>query len=345
MGKSRTYGLHTDASHRFERGVSPDLQERALQRATQLIVDICGGEVAEVNDVISDPKLLDRSAIILKSSDIMRHLGISVEASRVTDILQRLGCSVDTTDGEWSVVPPVFRFDISREVDLIEEIARVYGYDKIPAVLRPMEPRIARKLETEVDEDRLRHLLVAKGYREAVTYSFVPAEVEQMLNPDHQAIRLANPISEELAIMRSTLWSGLLPAVAKNLNRQQSRVRLFETGLNFVNSDSGILQRKQLAGVITGSRSNEYWEAKSANVDFFDVKGDVEVLLAEATKHTYNFTAVEHPALHPGQSAQITMGEKVVGWVGALHPRLEKAFGLSQSVCSQNSHQFVEILR
>ena len=332
MGKSRTYGLHTDASHRFERGVSPDLQERALQRATQLIVDICGGEVAEVNDVISDPKLLDRSAITLKSSDIMRHLGISVEASRVTDILQRLGCSVETTDGEWSVVPPVFRFDISREVDLIEEIARVYGYDKIPAVLRPMEPRIARKLETEVDEDRLRHLLVAKGYQEAVTYSFVPPEVEQMLNPDHQAIRLANPISEELAIMRSTLWSGLLPAVAKNLNRQQSRVRLFETGLNFVNSDTGILQRKQLAGVITGSRSNEYWEAKSANVDFFDVKGDVEVLLAEATKHTYNFTAVEHPALHPGQSAQITMGEKVVGWVGALHPRLEKAFGLSQSV-------------
>ena len=332
MGKSRTYGLHTDASHRFERGVSPDLQERALQRATQLIVDICGGEVAAVNDVISNAKLLERESISLKASDIVRHLGISVDASRVTDILQRLGCTVDVSNESWSVVPPVFRFDISREVDLIEEIARVYGYDKIPSRLRPMTPRIARKLETEVNDDVLRHLLVAKGYREAVTYSFVPAEVEQMLNPEHRPIRLANPISEELAIMRSTLWSGLLPALVKNLNRQQTRVRLFETGLNFVNSDTGILQRKQLAGVITGPRSVEHWGAKANNVDFFDIKGDVEVLLAEATGHSYNFAAVEHPALHPGQSAKITVGDKSVGWVGALHPRLEKVFGLSQSV-------------
>lgn len=332
MGKSRTYGLHTDASHRFERGVSPDLQERALQRATQLIIDICGGEVAKVNDVISNPKLLDRSAITLNASDIVRHLGISVEASRVTDILERLGCAVDATETSWSVVPPVFRFDISREVDLIEEIARVYGYDKIPSRLRPMTPRIARKLETQVNDDVLRHLLVAKGYREAVTYSFVPAEIEEMLSPSHEPIRLANPISEELAIMRSTLWSGLLPALVKNLNRQQTNVRLFETGLNFVNSDKGILQRKQLAGVITGARRAEHWDGKSTNVDFFDVKGDVESLLAEATQNTYDFAAVAHPALHPGQSAQITVNGNPVGWIGALHPRLEKAFGLSQSV-------------
>ena len=332
MGKSRLYGLHTDASHRFERGVSPDLQETALQRATQLIVDICGGEVAEISDVISNPDLLSRSAITLKASDIVRHLGLSVEADRVTDILQRLGCVVEVSDDAWSVVPPVFRFDISREVDLVEEIARVYGYDKIPSRLRPMEPRIARKLETEVTDDVLRQILVTKGYREAVTYSFVPAEVEAMLNPSHTPIRLANPISEELAIMRSTLWSGLLPALVKNLNRQQSRVRLFETGLNFVNGDSGILQRKQLAGVITGSRNEEYWGEKATNVDFYDIKGDVEALLAEATACQYQFEAVSHPALHPGQSAKITVNNQTVGWVGALHPRLEKSFGLSQSV-------------
>ncbi len=332
MGKSRTYGLHTDASHRFERGVSPDLQERALQRATQLIVDICGGEVATVNDVISNDQLLQRDTITLNASDIVRHLGVTVDASRVTDILQRLGCKVDVGAASWSVVPPVFRFDIAREVDLIEEVARIYGYDKIPSRLRPMTPRIARKLETEVNEDTLRSLLVAKGYREAVTYSFVPADVEQMLSPQHKPIRLANPISEELAIMRSTLWSGLLPALAKNLNRQQSRVRLFETGLNFVNSDSGILQRKQLAGVITGPRSIESWQEKATDVDFFDIKGDVEALLAEATQNAYAFAAVQHPALHPGQSAQITMGDRPIGWVGSLHPRLEKAFGLSQSV-------------
>ncbi|RVU84455.1 phenylalanine--tRNA ligase subunit beta [Leucothrix sargassi] len=332
MGKSRTYGLHTDASHRFERGVSPDLQVKAMQRATQLIVDICGGEVAAINDVVSNPELLSRDSITLKATDIVRHLGIEVEAARVTDILTRIGCDVSASDDSWTVVPPVFRFDISREVDLIEEIARVYGYDKIPSRLRPMTPVIARKLETEVNDDVLRQLLVDQGYREAVTYSFVPSETEKMLNPASEQIRLANPISEELAIMRSTLWSGLLPALVKNLNRQQSRVRLFEVGLNFVQSDAGIQQRKQLAGVITGTRSTEHWDTKPQNVDFYDIKGHVEQLLAEASETKYHFIPVAHPALHPGQSAQITDGENVVGWVGALHPRLEKAFGVSQSV-------------
>ena len=332
MGKSRTYGLHTDSSHRFERGVSPDLQVKALQRATQLIVEICGGDVGPINDVISNPELLTRSAIILKKSDILRHLGIEVDAERVTDILTRLGCVVEVSDAEWSVVPPVFRFDISREVDLVEEVARIYGYDKIPSRLRPMTPRITAVPETQVREDVLRRILVSEGYREAVTYSFVPAEMELMLNPAHQQIRLANPISEELAIMRSTLWSGLLPALVKNLNRQQTRVRLFEMGLNFVNGESGIQQRKQLAGVITGTLNPEHWDTKARAVDFFDIKGHVERLLAEATETKYHFAAVAHPALHPGQSAQILDNDHVVGWVGCLHPRLEKALGISQNV-------------
>jgi len=332
MGKSRTYGLHTDSSHRFERGVSPDLQAKALQRATQLIVEICGGDVGPINDVISNPELLTRSAITLKKSDILRHLGIEVDAERVTDILTRLGCVVEVSDTEWSVVPPVFRFDISREVDLVEEVARIYGYDKIPSRLRPMTPRITAVPETQVREDVLRRILVSEGYREAVTYSFVPAEMELMLNPAHQQIRLANPISEELAIMRSTLWSGLLPALVKNLNRQQTRVRLFEMGLNFVNGESGIQQRKQLAGVITGTLNTENWDTKARAVDFFDIKGHVERLLAEATETKYHFAAVAHPALHPGQSAQILDNEHVVGWVGCLHPRLEKALGISQNV-------------
>ncbi len=332
MGKSRTYGLHTDSSHRFERGVSPDLQVKALQRATQLIVEICGGDVGPINDVISNPELLTRSAITLKKSDILRHLGIEVDAERVTDILTRLGCVVEVSDAEWSVVPPVFRFDISREVDLVEEVARIYGYDKIPSRLRPMTPRITAVPETQVREDVLRRILVSEGYREAVTYSFVPAEMELMLNPAHQQIRLANPISEELAIMRSTLWSGLLPALVKNLNRQQTRVRLFEMGLNFVNGESGIQQRKQLAGVITGTLNPENWDTKARAVDFFDIKGHVERLLAEATETKYHFAAVAHPALHPGQSAQILDNEHVVGWVGCLHPRLEKALGISQNV-------------
>ena len=332
MGKARTYGLHTDSSHRFERGVSPDLQRKAMQRATQLIIEICGGKAGEITDIETREDLQHRNTIAFKRSSIKRHLGIEVEDSRVEDIMTRLGCNVETAKSGWYITPPIFRFDLATQEDVVEEIARIYGYDNIPSRLRPLIPLIIPDEETQVEEETLRNLLVTRGYQEAITYSFVPPEMETLLNPSHKQITLDNPISEELSIMRSTLWSGLLPVIEKNLKRQQSRVRLFETGLSFVNNDEGMSQRKKMAGAITGSLYPEHWDKSPQLVDFYDIKGDVEALLSESNAENYQFEAVEHPALHPGQAAKIVSNNQIIGFVGALHPRIEKKFGLSQPV-------------
>ena len=332
MGKARQYGLHTDSSHRFERGVSPDLQIKGLERATQLIVEICGGKVGPITDIKAKDHLIERDVIAFESRRIKRHLGIEVESKRVVDILSRLGCELEEMEAGLKVKPPIFRFDLATPEDLVEEVARIYGYDNIPARLRPMEPLIARKEETLVDLDSLRNILVQRGYQEAITYSFVPPDVEASLSPMQEPIKLSNPISEELSIMRSTLWSGLIPALDKNVKRQQSRVRFFETGLSFIKTDEGLTQRQKIAGAITGNLHSETWNAKSQPVDFFDIKGDVEALLAEASGQNFDFVISDHSALHPGQSANITYKKQVVGVCGALHPSVEKKLNLDQQV-------------
>ncbi len=332
MGKSRKYGLHTDSSHRFERGVSPDLQVKAIERATELITAICGGEVGPFNDVSTTNDLQQRDSIYFERRRIKRHLGIEIDDTRIKDILARLGCEVEAVENGWTITPPVFRFDLSTPEDFVEEVARIYGYDNIPARLRPMEPCIARKEETLIDEHTWRNILVSRGYQEAITYSFVPPEVESLLSPDQEQITLSNPISEELSVMRSTLWSGLIPALDKNVKRQQSRVRFFETGLSFLKTTEGLTQRKKLAGAITGNVYPEQWNADSRNVDFFDLKGDVEALLREATGQVFEFIKSDHPSLHPGQSANIVSNGQVVGVCGALHPAVEKKLDLDQQV-------------
>ena len=332
MGKARSYGLHTDASQRFERGVSPDLQRKALERATQLIVDICGGKVGDITDISTRNDLQHREPINFKRDTIKRHLGITVDDLRVKDIISRLGCTLENNDTGWLITPPIFRFDLATPEDIVEEIARIYGYDNIPARLNPMVPLIVPQEETKVSESTLRNVLVARGYQEAITYSFVSPKMELLLNPSHDDIKLANPISEDLSTMRSTLWSGLIPAVDKNLKRQQPRVRFFETGLSFINGDEGIIQRKKIAGIITGSRYPTHWDKSPETIDFYDIKGDVEALLAESRANDYHFIPVAHAALHPGQSAQIITDEKPIGWVGALHPRIEKKLGLNQAI-------------
>lgn len=333
MGKARSYGLHTDSSHRFERGVSPDLQLKAIERATQLIVDICGGKVGPVTDVTANEELLIKAPINFERRRIKRHLGIEVDDARVEDIMSRLGCKVENNSDGWNITPPIFRFDLKTPEDLVEEVARIYGYDNIPALLRPMEPRIALKEEQLLSEDSLRQVLVSRGYREAITYSFVPPAIESLLAPDSEQIKLVNPISEDLSVMRSTLWSGLIPALDKNVKRQQQRVRLFETGLSFQTSDKGLPeQRKKIAGVITGSLYLEGWNNDSCVVDFFDVKGDVEALLAEASGQNFDFVAAEHKTLHPGQSASIMSDGETIGYCGALHPVVQKKLNLDQQV-------------
>ena len=252
--------------------------------------------------------------------------------------MTRLGCQVETADNGWNITPPIFRFDLATPEDVVEEIARIYGYDNIPALLRPMEPRIALKSETQVREESLHNVLVERGYQEAITYSFVPPEVEALLadNSLEDQISLSNPISEELSVMRSTLWSGLIPALDKNVKRQQSRVRFFETGLSFQRTDdaknNNLVQRKKLAGAITGSLYKEQWNSEARKVDFFDLKGDVEALLAKASGNEFEFVAADHAALHPGQSANIMLGDKLVGVMGALNPSVEAKLDLDQAV-------------
>ncbi len=331
-GKARSYGLHTDSSHRFERGVSPDLQVRAIQRASQLIVDICGGEVAEVVDIINDDQLLVRSPIHLREKRVERVLGITIPSSKIEMILQRLGCEITATDEGWSVIPPVFRFDMSIEVDLIEELARINGYDQIPAKLRDMKPLVVQSSEADVKLDVFHKVLTSLGYQEVVSYSFVDEKIEQLLSPELEATRLANPISAELSVMRTTLWSGLLKTVSYNLKRQQSRVRVFETGLTFIKTAEGLLQRKKISGAITGTKNDAQWSQQARQVDFFDIKGDVEALLAEVVGRQFEFEIEAHTALHPGQSAKVVYDNETVGWVGALHPNLEKELNLGQVI-------------
>ncbi len=331
-GKARNYGLQTDASYRYERGVAVDLVETALERATQLIIAICGGEAGPVVDVCADPSVLTRPTVKLRRARISRILGITLDDVTVSAILQRLGCTQQATADGWEVQPPYSRFDISIEEDLIEELARVQGYATVPTQLRPLPPQVTVPSEQRTRLSSLRAPLLARGYQEAVTYSFVDAEIEDLLAPGSTEILLANPISADLGRMRTTIWSGLLRAVQYNLNRQQNRVRLFEHGPVFSKADGNISQASKLSGVITGSLYPEQWGTDNRKVDFYDLKGDVESILAQATAQQFHFVPVAHPALHPGQCAEMVTDSGVVGWLGALHPRLEAKLDLEQGV-------------
>ncbi len=333
MGKARSYGLQTDSSARFERGVDPSLPVQAMERATQLILDICGGEAGNVVDTCADNGVLTRKSILLRSQRIQRVLGVVMDDTTVEGVLSRLHCEYSRTAEGWQVLAPLARFDIALEVDLIEELARVLGYDAIPAVLRPRPPVITQPSEKSVAQASLRHLLVARGYQEAVTFSFVDPKMEALLAPGADNIALANPISADLGVMRSTLWSGLVRAVAYNLNRQQNRVRLFEVGPAFYQDEEGKPQQKtMLSGAITGNIAPEQWAQANRAVDFYDLKGDVEAILEQITGTTFYFAPVAHAVLHPGQSAQIMTMDAVVGWMGMLHPVLEEKLGIAQPV-------------
>ncbi|MDD5392901.1 MAG: phenylalanine--tRNA ligase subunit beta [Thiothrix sp.] len=333
MGKARSYGLQTDSSARFERGVDPDMPVQAMERATQLIVDICGGEVGTLVDTCADSSVLQRKTILLRPERIRRVLGVTMDDATVEGVLSRLHCEFSKGEVGWQVQAPLARFDLGIEEDLIEELARVRGYDEIPAELRPRAPCITQPSETAVGRDSLRNLLVARGYQEAVTFSFVDPKMEETLAPAVNAIALANPISADLGVMRSTLWSGLLRSVSYNLNRQQGRVRLFEIGPAFYQDEAGKpQQRTMLSGAITGNLYPEQWGQVNRPVDFYDLKGDVEALLERVTGTQFYFAPVAHAALHPGQSAEIMTMGAVVGWMGMLHPRIEEKLGIEQPV-------------
>jgi phenylalanyl-tRNA synthetase beta chain len=330
-GQGRRYKIHTDSLHRFERGVDPEIQFRAIERATRLLLEIAGGTPGPVT--VAGESAGAAAAVRLRRSRLVRLLGAEIGAREVADILQRLGMTLNESGhDEWQVTPPSWRYDIAIEADLIEEIARIHGYAHLP--LRPQQvslPAVSHS-ESRVDEARIRECLVHRGYQEAVTYSFVDPAFQASLAPDLEAINLDNPIAAPFAQMRTTLWSSLLPAWLHNVQRQQGRVRLFELGMRFVRDSRaahGIRQEPMLAGLISGVARPEQWAMPARPADFYDLKADVEALLRlggqfDHYRITQPAAGQQHPALHPGQCARVVRARdgKAIGWLGRLSPEL-----------------------
>ena len=321
-GRARHYGLSSEAAYRFERGVDPALTSQAMERATQLLIEIVGAKVGPVKE--SRAPAAKPASIPLRQARVKKILGMTITAAEITSILQRLGMRFHQAgEGTWQVTPPSWRFDIHREVDIIEELARVHGYAKIPDAFPKTEQHFLPAPESEIPLSRLRYFLVDRDYHEAITYSFTSPQLQQAIDPQQTPLVLRNPISNELSVMRTSLWPGLLNAAIYNQKRQQSRVRLFETGLCFRTQQGKLSQDPYLATIATGNSVAEQWGLAAKPLDFFTVKSDIESLLGLTGQlASSQFIPAEHPALHPGQSCQIVQGEKNIGFFGALHPKL-----------------------
>lgn len=324
-GRARGYGLHTDASHRYERGVDPALQRSALERATALIVDIAGGRPGPVTEQVAEEKLPRPATIELSAERVAKILGAPLDAATIENILTRLGMTLEGQgEGRWAVTAPSWRFDMAIQEDLIEELARVYGYDRLPSRVPAGSPADEAEPEATLPLRRVSDLLRDLGYLEAIIYSFVAPELLAKVDPRHQPLALLNPISADLGVMRTTLMAGLLNAAERNLNRQSDRLRLFETGLRFVPEADGLKQQPMVAGLLYGSARPAHWGdgGKPPSLDFYDLKGDVEALLALSDPEAFTFVPGSHPALHPGQCAELLRDGESVGHLGRLHPRL-----------------------
>ena len=336
-GKARNYGKHTDSSHRFERGVDSELQVSAIERATALMLDICGGNPGPVSVTESAKHLPTLATIRLRDERLAQQLGVSIAPADVDDMLTRLGLILVERNDESSVwVAPSWRFDLAIEQDLVEEVARIYGYNNLPTSTPMMALELEPNAESVQGISLFRAQLVGRGYQEVISYSFVDPELQKMIEPNLVAVPLVNPISADMGVMRTSLWPGLLNTAVYNLNRQQSRVRIFEVGQCFVPGQEGassLTQNTMLGGLLCGSRSPIGWTAGKDKVDFYDIKGDIEGLTGlTGLQHTFSFNAALHPALHPGQCAQLTRNGEAIGWVGQLHPRIKSSLGIDPDV-------------
>ncbi len=331
-GRARDYGLHTDSSHRFERGVDHQLQELAIERATALLLGIVGGEPGPVvltEDIDNKPA---GRKVELRKARIESYLGMRFTDEEATDILTRIGLNViDSSDSSWTFAVPSYRFDISIEEDLLEELARVYGYNRLTTRTPKVAINLPETPEAKIGLPAARSQLIALGYQEAIAYSFIEPQLNKLFDPDVEPVALRNPISADMAVMRTSLWPGLISLLKHNINRQQPRVRLFETGQRFVPVEGGLNQEPVIAGLIYGSKMPEGWAGDAEGVDFYDLKGDVEALLSIAG-NDFTFTADKHNALHPGQTASVSRNGEVIGYLGALHPQLQQELGLNQPV-------------
>ena len=332
-GRARQYGLHTDSSHRFERGVDFMLQHKAMERATALLLEICGGEAGEICEAVSEQHLPKLKQVQLRRAKLDSLLGHHIDTPIVTQIFERLGLAVQYADDVWTVTSASWRFDIEIEEDLIEEVARIYGYNSIPNNAPLAHLHMKDIPEYLLEMARMRTAFVDSDYQEIVSYSFVDPEVQQLLHPEQNALILPNPISREMSAMRVSLLPGLLTTTAYNQNRQQNRVRIFESGLRFIpdaTAENGIRQEYVIGALIVGDKRPVHWEHKGENVDFFDLKGDLERILS-LTKagNRLRFVAKSYAALHPGQSAAIMLDDKEIGFIGTVHPKVVQQLGLS----------------
>ena len=334
-GTARRFGLHTDASHRFERGVDFELPRQAMERATALLLEVVGGAAGPVTESLAQDALPERATVALREGRLNALLGAVIEPVDVDQVLERLDFVVQARDAQddgvtWRITAPTHRFDVACEADLVEEVCRIYGYNRIEsrrpqAALELMQVPLDRGSETE-----LKRHMSALGYHEAITYSFVDPKLQGMLDPGAKPLALANPMSSEQSVMRTNLLPGLLDALRFNVARQQDSVRLFELGLCFSGAQAAE-QTLTLGGVVWGRRHPEAWSQPNAAVDFFDVKGDVERLFAWSGAQVA-YAPLTDPVLHPGQAAAVSVDGAQVGRFGRLHPEIEHALDTPRPV-------------
>lgn len=326
-GKSRQYGFGSDSSFRFERGIDWQLQADAIERATQLILEICGGKAGK--PIEATGKLPEHKSVTARLSRVEKVLGVSIPAERIHTILTHLGLNPQATEDGFTVTSPSFRFDIEIEADLIEEIGRIYGYENIPDDQTSGRLSMLALPETRQPRFAIYQHMAARGYQEIVSYAFVNQDWEQDFAANTNPIRLQNPLAAQYAVMRSTLIGGLIEVLQNNLNRKQNRVRLFEIARVFhKRADGTVEQTERLGGLAYGTALPEQWGVSSRAVDFYDIKGDIESLMAGKN---IEFIQAQHPALHPARTANIQINGKTVGFIGELHPKWLQKYDLPQT--------------
>lgn len=331
-GVARQYGLCTESSQRFERGVDPVIQLQALDMATALLLELVGGEAGPIIGAQVKASMPLPKSITFNPALVQKLTGVKVAEQDMASILDNLGLKTQTDEVPWKVTVPAHRFDIHLDVDLVEEIIRIYGYDRIEA--QPMMAVVKVGLENNIEHlnQQLGCFLTARGYHEVISYSFVDPQLQTAIYPDRKGLSLLNPISSELSQMRVGLWPGLIAALIYNSHRQQSLIKLFETGVVFDTQNDELIERACIAGLISGDIGAMHWTEPTRALDFFDLKGDVQALLATLGKRQISFIPAIHPGLHPGKSAQIMWGQQALGWIGVLHPRLREELSLDHEV-------------
>jgi len=340
-GIARSYGLHTEASLRFERGVDFNITHQAMERASMLILEICGGTASEINENLDTKSLPKLELIEISIEKISNVLGFNLDPLWVESKFKFLDFDYKKNkDNSWTIIPPSFRFDIRIPADIIEELARLYGYDKIPVQRLSVDANMSNAAQAKISSNDLSNALVNRGYQEVITYSFISNEMHDLVDSDSKKILLQNPISDDMAVMRSSLWPGLIDTAKSNIRRGHHNSRFFELGLCFSGTEVES-QVQKIAGIISGNRYNSQWAGADREVDFFDAKSDVEALLNQCKKD-FTFEVAEHPALQMGQTAKIMKEKNHVGWVGALSPKLQKKLSMPNAFLFELTQSEIE---